>query len=138
VIFFGAGRRQSWIPDWIEYHQNPPQEFIVNEIYNRSSIFLSPSWSEGFALPPMEAGACGCAIVATDSGGIRDFVENGVTGLLSRPKDPLALAENMSRLLGDEELRVRLATAGNDRMKHFTWERSATSLEEFIKASLRN
>jgi glycosyltransferase involved in cell wall biosynthesis len=138
AVFFGAGRRQSWIPDWIEYYRNPRQEFIVNEIYNKSRIVLSPSWSEGFALPPAEAAACGCAIVATDSGGIRDFVENGVTGLLSPPRDSAALAEHLSRLLENESLAAKLSAACQDRLKDFTWERSTALLEEFIRASLRN
>ena len=77
VLFFSTSRRMSWIPHWIEYYRNPPQEFIVNEIYNKASIFMSSSHSEGFGLPPAEAAACGCAIVATDSGGIREYIEPG-------------------------------------------------------------
>jgi glycosyltransferase involved in cell wall biosynthesis len=132
VILFGTGRRQSFIPPWMEYYRNPPQEFIVNEIYNKSRIIVSPSWSEGFALPPAEAASCGCAIVATDSGGIRDFVENGVTGLLSPPKDPEALAENICLLLGNDDLRVRLANACKSNVARFTWEHSGNLMEELL------
>jgi glycosyltransferase involved in cell wall biosynthesis len=129
---FGSGRRASWIPKWIEYFRDPTQDFIVKELYNNSSIVLSPSWAEGFALPPAEGAACGCAIVATDSGGIRDFVDNGVTGLLSPARDPTALAANLSLLLGNEDLRVRLAKAGKTFVTRLNWERSANLLEEFI------
>jgi glycosyltransferase involved in cell wall biosynthesis len=133
VVMFGTvRRRESWIPEWVEYHHTPPQDFIVGEIYNRSSVFLSSSWSEGFALPPAEAACCGCAVVATDSGGIRDFIQHGQTGLLSPPKEPVALAENLCLLLGNEELRVTLARAAHKGMVPFTWERSADLLEEFL------
>ncbi len=133
VILFGVSRRQSWLPTWAEYHRNPPQDFIVNEIYNRSQVFVSSSWMEGFALPPAEAGACGCAVVATDSLGVREFITNGVTGLLSPPKDPRALAENVSLILENEPLRVQLAKACNQIIGRLDWERSASLLEDFVR-----
>jgi L-malate glycosyltransferase len=132
AVLFGTPRRQAGIPNWVEYHQNPPQEFIVNQIYNNSSVFLSPSWLEGFALPPAEAAACGCAIAATDSGGIRDFIEDGVTGLLSAPKVPAALADNLCQLLENENLRVQLAKACNSLISRFSWEQNTDKLETLI------
>jgi glycosyltransferase involved in cell wall biosynthesis len=135
AIFFGTGREAPWIPKWVRYYRDPPQEFIVNEIYNKSRIFLSSSWAEGFALPPAEAASCGCAIVATDSGGIADFIEDGITGLLSLPKDPKALGENLCRLLENDELRVKLAETAYRRLKSFTWDRSAEMMERFILSS---
>ena len=120
------------MPEWIEYHRNPPQDFIINDIYNKSCILLAPSWTEGFSLPPAEAACCGCALVATDIGGFREYIQNGVTGLLSPPKDPKALAENLCLLLGSEDLRVRLAKACNSFIVQFSWERSAALLEDFI------
>ena len=132
VVLFGNGRRPSWVPDWMSYFRDPPQRRIVEDFYNNSSIVLSPSLTEGFALPPAEGAACGCAIVATDSGGIRDFVENGVTGLLSAPQDPRALAENLCALLRNDDLRIRLASAANRRIARFTWDRSAALMEDFL------
>jgi glycosyltransferase involved in cell wall biosynthesis len=135
AVFFGTGRPASWIPDWIPYHRTPPQDFIVRDIYNQSSIFLSPSLSEGFALPPAEAACCGCAVVASNSGGIADFIEDGKTGLLSAPSDPEKLGQNLCRLLDDENLRVGLAEACAQNLAGFTWEKSARSLEMFITSS---
>jgi O-antigen/teichoic acid export membrane protein/glycosyltransferase involved in cell wall biosynthesis len=132
ATFFGNSRRPSWVPEWISYELDPPQERIVNEYYNNSSIVLSSSLHEGFALPPAEGAACGCAIVSTDSGGIRDYAENGVTALLSSPGDPQALARNLCQLLADDDLRLRLAQAANERINGFTWKRSSDLLEEFI------
>lgn len=137
VVFFGIGRRQSWIPKWIEYYKNPEQNFIIAEIYNKSSIFLSPSLSEGFALPPAEAACCGCAVVASDSGGIQEYVQDGTTGLLSAPKDPVALAKNLCRLLRDEPLRAKLAIACQSQLKQFTWDKSAALLERFMMGHIR-
>jgi glycosyltransferase involved in cell wall biosynthesis len=137
VVFFGNSRRPTWVPKWITYAKNPPQDRIVNDYYNKSSIVLSPSLSEGFALPPAEGAACGCAIVATDSGGIRDFAEDGATALLSSPGEPQALAKNLCLLLGDDDLRIRLARAVNERIRQFTWDRSSDLLEEFINGTVQ-
>ena len=132
VILFGNSRRPSWVPQWMIYEYDPPQIRIVEELYNRSSIVVSSSIAEGFALPPAEGAACGCAIVATDSGGLRDFAKHGVNALLSPPKNPDALARNICQLLGDDNLRIRLARAANNLIKQFNWERSTDLLEDFV------
>jgi glycosyltransferase involved in cell wall biosynthesis len=130
---FGNSRRPTWVPSWMEYTENPPQDRIVKEFYNGSSVLLSSSVTEGFALPPAEAAACGCAIVSTDSGGIRDFVQDGVTGLLSPPNDAQALAKNLCRVLGDDDLRTRLARSANRFVvENLQWENSADLMEQFL------
>ena len=133
VNCFGNSRRAPWIPKWISYTENPPQNQIVEEFYNRASIFISPSWTEGFPLPPAEAAACGCAILATDIGGHRDYLEDGRSALLSPPKGPEALARNLCALLGDDTLRVRLAKAANQSVRRFNWERNTNLFESFLE-----
>ena len=132
AVLFGKFPRPKTLPDWIEYHHDPPQEELVGSIYNGSSIYLCPSWREGWHLPPAEAMACGCAVVSTDIGGVQDYAEQGFTALLSPPKDPEALAANLLRLIEDDELRIRLAKAGHERVQEFTWERSTELLEQFL------
>ncbi|MGO9085596.1 MAG: glycosyltransferase family 4 protein [Candidatus Sulfotelmatobacter sp.] len=134
AVLFGTSRLKPRLPRWIEYHNNPPQDFIVEEIYNRSSVYLCPSISEGFALPPAEAAACGCAIVATDNGGIRDFIEPGVTGMLSPPRDSRALADGISLLVENEDLRVRLAKACNSFVRRLDWEQNTSTLEGLLQS----
>jgi glycosyltransferase involved in cell wall biosynthesis len=133
VTFFSISAPPSSLPGWIEYRRNPPQRALVEDIYNRSSIFVCPSWSEGSAAPPMEAMACGCAVAATDIAGIRESATDGVTALLSPARDPESLANNIIRLLDDEDFRVKLARAGNEHVRSFTWERSTTLLEAFLE-----
>jgi len=132
AVLFGKESPPRWIPKWIKYYRAPSQSVIVNEIYNGSRVFLNSSLTEGFALPPAEAALCGCAIVATDSGGIRDYVEDGVTGLLSAPRNPELLAENLSLLLSNPDLCEQLAKAGSQSVKRFSWEQSTNLLEALI------
>jgi glycosyltransferase involved in cell wall biosynthesis len=77
--------------------------------------------------------ACGCAVVSTDCGGIREYAEHGVNALLSPPEDPKGLAQNVLRLLDDDNLRVRLAKAGYEKIQEFTWDKAVTRLEEVLR-----
>jgi glycosyltransferase involved in cell wall biosynthesis len=49
------------------------------------------------------------------------------------PRHPEALADNILRLLKDDDLRIRLAKAGYERIQEFTWERSTDLLEKALK-----
>jgi len=133
VVFFGVGHRSNKIPSWIEYVRNPAQQYLVEEIYNGSSIYLCPSWTEGWHLPPAEAMSCGCAVVSTDIGGVRDYAINGETSLLSPPHEPEKLAKNIIKLLSNDDIRVRLAKQGRENILKFKWDRSANMLEDFLK-----
>ena len=132
---FGVPARPSDLPDWIEYFQNPPQR-TLRGIYNRAAIFLSPSWAEGWPLPPAESLQCGAALACTDIGGHREYALNGETALLSPAKNPDALAGNLLRYLGDQELRLRLARQGHEYIQQFTWERALNSFEAVVKRAL--
>jgi glycosyltransferase involved in cell wall biosynthesis len=132
VVFGQLNQKPRNLPSWASYQNNVSEESLI-AIYNSSSIFVCSSVAEGFALPPAEAMACGCAVASTDCGGIRDFAEHEVTALLSPPRDPAALAQNVLRLLEDDELRQRLARAGQERIQGFSWERSTDQLENLMR-----
>lgn len=133
AVLFGISSRPTYLPTWIEYIQNPSQEELVKKIYNKSSIYLCPSWTEGWGLPGTEAMACGCALVSTINGGVEDYAIDEKTALLSPPKNPNLLAKNLLKLLIDENVRLRLAYAGYDNIKNFDWERSTNKLETLFK-----
>jgi glycosyltransferase involved in cell wall biosynthesis len=132
VRLYSAFPRPFGLPRWIEFVRNPPLNELVENVLNGSSIFLSPSWCEGWGFGPAEAMACGCAIIATDSKGIRDFCDDQVTAMLSEPKDVRALTNNLLRVLEDDSLRVRLAEAGYRRIQEFRWDRSTDLLERYM------
>lgn len=136
ALLFGTGPKPKGLPIWAGYYRDPPQTFLVEHIYNTSSIYLCPSTAEGWALPPAEAMACGCALVSTDIGGVRDYAEHGVTALLSPVGDHARMTDNLLRLLADPAERADIALAGNRRMQDFTWERSTDLLEEFLHNNL--
>jgi glycosyltransferase involved in cell wall biosynthesis len=131
--FFGINERQQDLPSWIVYHQTPSQEEL-RRIYNRASIFLAPSISEGWGLPPCEAMMCGGAVVATDIGGHREFCTDGDTALLVPANAPDAIAEAVERLINDHELRLRVAQSGNRNIQRFTWDAACDAFERLLLA----
>lgn len=132
AVFYGIYKPGSEVPSWVDFYKNPSRSKIV-DIYNSCAIFISPSWIEGWSLPPAEAMACGCAVVSTDCGGIREYAEHEVNALLSPPGDPQTLAQNILRLLEDDDLRVRLARAGYQQIQEFTWDKAVTKFEEVLR-----
>src|SRR5690625_193459 len=132
AVLFGIEPRPQGLPEWIEYIENPAPDLLVGDIYNGSSIYLCPSHLEGWHLPPAEAMACGCAVVSTDIGGVRDYAIDGVTALLSPPADPEALGATLLRLLESEEEKIRIARGGHQGIQQFTWSRSTDLMEAFL------
>jgi glycosyltransferase involved in cell wall biosynthesis len=94
---------------------------------------IQPSPKEGWGLTVVEAGACGTAVVAADSPGLRDSVRRDETGLLVPYDDDAALADALVRVLTDAPLRTRLADSGVRRAARFQWDdcarRSLAALE---------
>ncbi|HEX7049406.1 MAG TPA: glycosyltransferase family 4 protein [Longimicrobiales bacterium] len=129
---FGVAPRPRDLPAWIEYSRNPSQETLVAGIYNGSGIYLCPSHGEGWHLPPAEAMACGCAVVSTDIGGVRDYAEHDETAWLCPVGDAAALADGIVRLVQDDALRIRLARNGGARIREFDWKNSAAALDRFL------
>lgn len=135
IRLFGVPGRPEGLPDWVEYHQNPRQGKL-REIYNWASIFMSPSWAEGWPLPPAESLQCGAALAATDIGGHREYAIHGNTALLSPAKDPSALAGNVVRLLEDHKTRIQLAHQGHQYIQQFTWDRALNAFESVLRELL--
>jgi len=85
----------------------PVDDTSLIELYRSATLFLSPSRSEGFGLPPLEAAWLGTPVLVADATVLRE-IWKGVTPLLS-PDDPRAWAKEIDRLLGDDTARQALA-----------------------------
>jgi GT2 family glycosyltransferase/glycosyltransferase involved in cell wall biosynthesis len=114
-------------------HVQAPSDEQVNELFNEATVFIQTSTHEGFALPPLEAMAAGCAVVCTDAHGNRDFCVDGENCLMPEPS-PEAVGSALARLLGDPGLRARLGKAGIETAKPYAWECRIDALEQFFEA----
>lgn len=79
---------------------------------SRATIVALPSYREGLPKALLEAASVGRPIVATDVPGCREVVHDGINGLLVPPRDPVALAHALERLLADAGMRARMGEAG--------------------------
>jgi glycosyltransferase involved in cell wall biosynthesis len=127
LALYGVPAPPPDLPAYATYHRQPRQA-MLRRLYNEAAIFVAPSWTEGFPLPPAEAMMCGCAVAATDIGGHREYAEHGRTALLSPPRDPAALAASITALL-DDDLRTSIAVEGRKRIAGFTWEAATDAVE---------
>lgn len=134
-LAFGTRAPSAPLPAGVRFVASPSRLELVRDIYNASSVFLQPSRQEGFGMCAVEAMACGCALVTTDNGGSADFAFHEETALVCGP-DPAEMAEALGRLVRDDPLRVRLATAGAAFVERFRWTASAERLQRFVEPRL--
>ena len=102
-------------------------------------LYTMPALEEGFCLAILEAMAMKKAVVALDSGGPREFVEHGKSGLLSQPDDVEQLAENILTLVNNTTLRQRMGEYARQRVdEYFNPQRLANDVEQIYRLVLGN
>ena len=131
IKMFGRPKCPSNIPFDFEYYQSPDKE-THNRLYNEAAIYIAASSVEGWGLTLGEAMICGCAVACTDNEGFKIMAHDNETALLSPIYDYKRLAENIIRLIEDDELRIRLAKNANENIKQYTWDNSYKKFKETI------
>lgn len=112
-----------------------PTDYDLAGLYCACDVFVSASWYEGFGLPPLEAMACGAAVVTTDSRGIQEFALDGKNCLIVPPKNPNALAEAILLLLSRPDLAEKLRINGPITASKFDWENATDRFEAALQTS---
>ena len=95
-------------------------------------VFTSPK--EGWGITNLEAAACGTAVIASDSPGIRESVLHGETGYLVRHGDVDGISSAMQRLASNRSLAEQLGAKGREFALTFTWERAASETARHLNA----
>jgi glycosyltransferase involved in cell wall biosynthesis len=103
-------------------------------IYNLATMLVFPSFFEGFGIPLVEAMACGCPVVCSNTTSLPEIV--GEAGLLFDPGSPRDIAEKIWQVWTDDALRSRMKTAGLGRIALFDWQETARkTLEVYREAA---
>jgi glycosyltransferase involved in cell wall biosynthesis len=93
-------------------------------------VFVLPSHMEGMSNSLLEAHAAGLPVVATDVGGNREVTQDGATGYIVPPRDPMALADAILRMIKDPARAQALGAAGRTRIvEEFTVQRMVGRLD---------
>ncbi|HEX8599623.1 MAG TPA: glycosyltransferase family 4 protein [Chloroflexia bacterium] len=85
-----------------------------------ADCLVYPTRYESFGLPPLEAMAAGCPVIATDLPVVSEMVRHEFNGLLVEPESPQALAQTIVRLLTEPGLRTRLVEGGRDTLARYS------------------
>ena len=109
----------------------------VRELLTRTDVFVMASFAEGVPVVLMEAMAAEVPVVATQIAGVPELVENGVSGFLVPPGDPVALAQKVEQLLLDKQLRANFGRAGCDKVtREFNLLTEAEKLCQILTAAV--
>ncbi|WP_242402425.1 glycosyltransferase [Komagataeibacter kakiaceti] len=103
----------------------------LRALYGAAACFVFPSLYEGFGLPPVEAMACGCPVVAADIPVLHEIC--GPAALYADPLDPEAIARGVTYLLDTPAMAEDMRAAGLARAAGYTWDRAAQSLLEIAR-----
>ncbi len=101
------------------------------EYYQQASVFVFPSLYEGFGLPVLEAMACGCPVISSNTSSLPEVV--GEAGMLVCPRDREELIEAMTRVLTDTELTEMLRRSGREQAEKFSWEKTARATADLYE-----
>jgi glycosyltransferase involved in cell wall biosynthesis len=99
------------------------QDQTLAQYYRASDVFVFPSIWEGFGWPPLEAMSCGTPVITSSVPALREIV--GEAAIQVAPENSVLLANAISRVLGDANLRNDLIARGLSRAKQFNWITSA-------------
>ncbi len=111
--------RESFEEAWPEYRSlvsflGRVDDDALHHAYAECDIFVAPSRFESFGLMLVEAATFAKPVVSADIGGMSEIVEDGATGLLVPPDDPVALAEALAELISSPEVRTQMGRRGRD------------------------
>jgi len=135
ATIFSSRTPRITIPNWITLEIRPDIDQL-REIYNASAIFLHTSHREGWGLPPMEAIACGCSVVAMANDGIQEYITHNESGMLSSIGNVNAMIQNIQYLLDNPKERVRLAHTGHKKINEYSWKKNAKQFEEILTKTI--
>jgi glycosyltransferase involved in cell wall biosynthesis len=132
LLIVGEGPQRAALEQRIAASQHavrihlPGRQVDTAGLLRAGTLFVLSSRWEGMPNVLLEALAAGVPVVATDVEGVRDVVEDGVSGVIVQRESVAELSTAIGRVLADPDLAARLATAGQQRVRSdFTWQRFA-------------
>jgi glycosyltransferase involved in cell wall biosynthesis len=125
-VIHAAARRSRYAADIACVGFVPGDELPL--WYRAAEAAVYPSLFEGFGLPPLEAMACGCPVIASDIPAVTEVC--GSAAAFANPTDVGALTQQLVRVATDDRLRSELRNAGLQQAARFDWARAAAATME--------
>jgi len=105
-------------------------------LLNGAELFVFPSFYESFGFPNLEAMKCETPVVTSNIAAMQELV--GDAGMLADPHSPESIAEAMMKVVSDKNLRDVLISRGKEKVKAFSWEKTAKDTVEVYRKVLGN
>lgn len=110
----------------------------IESIINACDLCVLSTYTEGISNSIMEYMALGKAVIATDGGGTKELVEDGVTGILVPARSPQIFSEKIIQLLDKPELRNKMGVAGKEKIaKDFSIEKMVSDYISLFERTLK-
>ncbi|HBZ35110.1 MAG TPA: glycosyltransferase family 1 protein [Rikenellaceae bacterium] len=104
-------------------HYIKTNNYIMKQLYANAQAFVFPSLYEGFGLPILEAFSCGCPAILSNSSSLPEIGADAACYF--DPNDPESLARRVEEVLSDNNYRNQCIIKGFERLKFFSWEKTA-------------
>lgn len=130
--------RRNRLVEYITFYEPVPREKL-GSIFAEQDLFIFPSvWEEPWSLILLMAMACGLAVVATQTGGSKELLEDGENCLTFMAEDENNLADQIERLIVSPELRKRISIKGQRRVRdNFGIEKMVNKVEILLNLAVR-
>jgi glycosyltransferase involved in cell wall biosynthesis len=116
----------------VEFKGDILHERVAEEL-SRSHVFVLPSLEEGQGLVVLEAQAAQIPVVATNIGGIPDFIENEKSGFLIEPKNSKAISDSIIRIFSDHKLSQKIIEAAKVNLEKYDWDNITLRVDQIYK-----
>jgi glycosyltransferase involved in cell wall biosynthesis len=106
----------------------------IAHLMNGATVFVYPSFYEGFGLPPLEAMACGTPVIVSNTTSMKELYQD--VAYLIDPYDYITIAEGLKTVLNDNSLQEDLAEKGVRYAEIFSWEKSAIETLNVLQSAI--
>lgn len=133
---FLRARLDEPLRESVHFHGHTARETIFDALED-AAVAVFPSHSEAFGIAPIEAMACGCPTIFSRRAAGPEVIRDGRDGLLVEPTHPADIAAAIIRVLGDQDLALRIGDAGRVRVREtFSIDVMTRRNEEFYQECL--
>ena len=103
-------------------------------LYSGATMFVYPSFYEGFGLPPLEAMQCGVPVITSNTSSLPEVV--GEAGIMVDPHDADELSQAMLKIYNSTDARQRMSLESLEQAQKFSWKRCAEQTIDTYKAAV--
>lgn len=124
ILYLKELTSKAGIPDLVTFLGRKSQDTLPY-YYSAAEVVVMPSHYESFGMVALEAMACGTPVVASQVGGLAFLIQDGVTGFTVPVDEPKLLANRLSQLIIDTELRERMGRQAAEFARGYSWDKIA-------------